>query len=143
MFRTDAFERFKGDDGKLKVSLAEDVKGMLQLYEAAHLGTTSENIMEDFLTLARNQLESLAVQEASSNPNLSRHIRNALYRARYQNMEILSIREYISFYGQEEEHGQMLLKFAKLSFNFCQMHYIQELKHLTKYHICSRCVNYK
>ncbi|CAA7026681.1 unnamed protein product [Microthlaspi erraticum] len=130
----DVFDRFKGEDGKFKESLLGDIRGLLQLYQAAYLGTPSEDIMEEAKSFTRNQLESLVVQETSIiNPHLSTHIRNALYRPRYHNMEILSIREYISFYDQEEGQDEMLLRFAKLSFNYCRLLYIQELKTLTKW----------
>ncbi|CAH8277290.1 unnamed protein product [Arabidopsis lyrata] len=128
----DTFVRFKGKDGRFKESLVADVRGMLQLYQAAHLGTPSEDIMEEAKSFTRNQLESL-VTSTTIPPHLSSHIRNALYRARYHNMEILVAREYISFYDQEEGHDLTLLKFAKLNFNYCRLLYIQELKTLTKW----------
>ncbi|KFK38812.1 hypothetical protein AALP_AA3G163500 [Arabis alpina] len=127
----DAFERFKGEDGNLKDSQANDVRGTLQLYEAAHLGLPFEEIMDEALTFTRHHLESLTCQEISS--NLFNHIQNTLYRARYHSIEILVARQYISFYEQEEGHKKILLKFAKLNFNFCQMHYIKELKIITKW----------
>ncbi|KAJ4872431.1 Terpenoid synthase 17 [Raphanus sativus] len=130
----DAFSRFKGEDGKFKESLAEDSRGMLQLYQAAHLGTPSEDIIDEALIFSRHHLESLTSNHAASvSPHLSTHIKNALCRARYHNLEILATREYISFYDQEEDHNETLLKFAKLNFNYCQLHYIQELKDLTKW----------
>ncbi|EOA32780.1 hypothetical protein CARUB_v10016089mg [Capsella rubella] len=130
----DAFNRFKGEDGRFKESLADDIRGMIQLYEAAHLGTPSEDIMDEALSFTRYHLESLTGQHAASDsPHLSKHIQNALYRPRYRNMEILVAREYISFYEQEADHDETLLKFAKINFNYCQLHYIQELKDLTKW----------
>uniref|UniRef100_M4DYG7 Uncharacterized protein n=1 Tax=Brassica campestris TaxID=3711 RepID=M4DYG7_BRACM len=126
----DVFERFKGEDGKFKESVAHDVRGMLQLYEAGHLGLPSEDIMDDALTFTRHHLGLLTGQETS--PNLFEQIQRTLYRARYHNIEIVVARQYISFYEQEERHDEMLLKFAKLNFNFCQMHYIKELKIVTK-----------
>ncbi|KAJ0244743.1 Terpenoid synthase 17 [Hirschfeldia incana] len=127
----DVFDRFKGEDGKFKESLAHDVRGMLQLYEASHLGLPSEDIMDDALNFTRHHLGSLTGQETS--PNLFKQIQGALYRARYHNIEIVVARQYISFYDQEEGHDKTLLKFAKLNFNFCQMHYIKELKIITKW----------
>ncbi|CAH2053708.1 unnamed protein product [Thlaspi arvense] len=127
----DVFDRFKGEDGKLKQSLAKDARGMLQLYEAAHLGTPSEDIMDEAISFTRYHLESLTSQETSD--NLFKHIQNALYRARYHSIEILVARQYISFYDQEEGHDETILKFAKLNFNFCQMHYVKELKIVTKW----------
>ncbi|KAL0717205.1 hypothetical protein Bca4012_066527 [Brassica carinata] len=130
----DAFNRFKGEDGNFKESLAEDIRGMLQLYQAAHLGTPSEDIMDEALIFTRHHLESLTGNHAAIvSPHLSTHIKTALSRARYHNLEILATREYISFYDQEEDHKETLLKFAKLNFNYCQLHYIQELKYLTKW----------
>jgi len=43
-FHLDVFDRFKGVDGKFKEHLVGDVRGMLQLYEAAHLGTSDLKI---------------------------------------------------------------------------------------------------
>jgi len=129
----DAFDRFRGDDGRFKEHLARDVKGMLQLFEVAHLGTPSEVIMDEALSFTRYHLESLASNSASSaSPHLLKQIQNSLYAPRYCNIEVLVAREYISYYEQEDGHDQILLKFAKLNFNFCQFHYIQELKTLTK-----------
>ncbi|CDY49482.1 BnaC07g18170D, partial [Brassica napus] len=36
---SDIFNIFKGNSGKFKKSLVEDVKGMLSFYEAVHFGT--------------------------------------------------------------------------------------------------------
>ncbi|CAH8357951.1 unnamed protein product [Eruca vesicaria subsp. sativa] len=127
----DVFERFKGEDGNFKNSLAHDVRGMLQLYEAAHLGLPSEDIMDEALNFTRHHLGSLTGQE--TNPNLFKQIQRALYRARYHSIEIVVARQYISFYEHEEGHDKTLLKFAKLNFNFCQMHYIKELTIMTKW----------
>ncbi|XP_010421065.1 PREDICTED: terpenoid synthase 25-like [Camelina sativa] len=49
----DVFDRFKGTDGKFKESLVKDIRGMLQLYEAAHLGTLCEDIMDEALTFTQ------------------------------------------------------------------------------------------
>ncbi|KAF8050124.1 hypothetical protein N665_2041s0007 [Sinapis alba] len=130
----DVFERFKGDVGAtFREHLVSDVRGMLQLYEAAHLGTPSEGIMDEALRFTRFHLESLASQEATTPPHLSRHIISALYKPRFLKMEIETAREYISFYQEEEGHNEMLLTFAKLNFKLCQLHYLQELETLTKW----------
>ncbi|KAL9308189.1 Terpenoid synthase 22 [Arabidopsis thaliana] len=123
----DVFDRFKGVDAKFKEHLVSDVRGMLQLYEAAHLST----ILDEALSFTRYHLASLAGQQATA-PHISRHILNALYKPRFLKMEIIAAREYIYFY-QKEGHDETLLKFAKLNFNFCQLHYVRELKTLTKY----------
>ncbi|KAL0687817.1 hypothetical protein Bca4012_087494 [Brassica carinata] len=110
----DAFKRFKGDDGKFMDSLTKDAKGMLSLYEAAHLRTTRDYIMDEALSFTTKHMDSLAGRSSS---HLSRLKQNALGLSQHWNMEILVAMEYISFYEQEKDHDETLLKFSKLNFN--------------------------
>ncbi|CAH8346016.1 unnamed protein product [Eruca vesicaria subsp. sativa] len=127
----DVFKRFKGDDGKFMDSLTKNAKGMLSLYEAAHLRTTRDCIMDEALSFTTKHMESLAGRES---PHLSRLIQNALGLAQHWNMEILVAMEYISFYEQEEDHDETLLKFSRLNFKLLQLIYLKELKMVTKWH---------
>ncbi|KAG7547485.1 Isoprenoid synthase domain superfamily [Arabidopsis suecica] len=130
---SDVFKRFKMSNGEFKESLIEDKKGMLSLYEAAQLRTTTEFIMEDALRFASGHLESLAADKTCPS-HISRRIQSALSLSQHWNMEILAIMEYIPFYEQEEDHNHLLLKFAKINFNLLQLHYLQELKTVTKWY---------
>lgn len=116
-------------DGKFKECLTKDVKGLLSLYEAAQLGTTTEDILDEAMSFASSHLECLA---GTCPPHISRLIQNALYIPQHYNAEILFATEYISFYEQEDVHNKVLLEFAKLNFKFFQLLWIQELKTLTK-----------
>uniref|UniRef100_A0A0D3DDM0 Terpene synthase metal-binding domain-containing protein n=2 Tax=Brassica oleracea TaxID=3712 RepID=A0A0D3DDM0_BRAOL len=125
----DVFKRFKGEhDGKFKESVVGDVRGMLQLYQASYLKTKDEDIMEEARSFTRTHL---AV--TTTHPHLSKLIQHVLYIPRYRCIEIAVAREYISFYKEEEHHEEKLLKFAKLNFSYCQLHYIKKLKALTKW----------
>ncbi|XP_056846600.1 (Z)-gamma-bisabolene synthase 2-like [Raphanus sativus] len=121
------FNRFKKDGGKFEESLMGDTKGILSLYEAAHLGTTTDDIFEEALKFTSSHLESL-LEGGTCLPHVSTLIRNTLYLPQRWNMEAVVARAYISFYEQEEDHDKMLLKLAKLSFKLLQMHYIKELQ---------------
>ncbi|XP_010435292.1 PREDICTED: (Z)-gamma-bisabolene synthase 1 isoform X2 [Camelina sativa] len=129
---SDIFKRFTGDDGKFEQSLKGDAKGILSLYEAAHLGTTTDYILEEALRFTSSHLKSLLAGGACRRHFL-RLIRNTLYLPQRWNMEAVIAREYISFYEQEEDHDKMLLKLAKLSFKSLQLHYIKELKTFIKW----------
>ncbi|VYS62838.1 unnamed protein product [Arabidopsis thaliana] len=129
---TDVFKRFKGENEKFMESIIGDVKGMVSLYEASHLRTTREDILEEALSFTTRNLESLARAGASS-PHILMRIRNALCMPQHYNAEMIFAREYISFYEQEEDHNKMLLRFAKINFKFLQLNWIQELKTLTKW----------
>ncbi|AEE83260.1 terpenoid synthase 13 [Arabidopsis thaliana] len=126
------FKRFTGDDGKFERSLTEDAKGILSLYEAAHLGTTTDYILDEALEFTSSHLKSLLVG-GMCRPHILRLIRNTLYLPQRWNMEAVIAREYISFYEQEEDHDKMLLRLAKLNFKLLQLHYIKELKTFIKW----------
>lgn len=129
---TDVFKRFTGDDGKLEESLMGDAKAILSLYEAAHLGTTTDHILDEVLKFTSSRLETL-LASGTCPPHISRLIRNTLYLPQRWNMEAVVAREYISFYEEEEDHDKMLLRFAKINFKLLQMHYIKELKTFITY----------
>ncbi|CAN8267557.1 unnamed protein product [Cochlearia groenlandica] len=125
---SDVFKRFKGDDGKFKKILIEDVKGMLSLYEAVHFRTTKDSILDEALSFSLDHLETLL---KASPPHLAKHIKNALYIPQHMKTPVLVAIEYLSFYEQEKDHDETLLELAKLNFKFLQLHYIQELKTIT------------
>lgn len=108
---------------------------MLSFYEAVHFRTTTDHILDEALSFTLDYLESLAIDSRAIPPHILKHIQNALYIPQHQNIQVLVAREYLSFYEQEEDHDETLLKLAKLNFKFLQLHYIQELKVITK------CVN--
>ncbi|KAL0721848.1 hypothetical protein Bca4012_036447 [Brassica carinata] len=127
------FQKFKGNNGMYEKRLSGDAKSLLALYEAAHLGTTTDYIMDEALSFASTHLELLA-SDATCPPHLSLHIRSALTLSQHRNMEIVVAVDYIPFYEQEQNHDKMLLRFAKLNFNLLQRYYIEELKTVTKWY---------
>lgn len=133
----DVFKRFKGEDGKFMDSLTKDAKGMLSLYEADHLRTTKDCIMDESLSFTTRHLESLARR---ASPHLARLIHNALGLSQHWNMEIIVALEYITFYEHEEDHDETILNFSKLNFKLLQLLYLKELKMITKYVISA--INY-
>ncbi|CAH8358479.1 unnamed protein product [Eruca vesicaria subsp. sativa] len=128
---SDVFERFLGDHGEFKECLAKNAKGILSLYEAANMGTTTDYILDKALTFTTSNLESLS---CTCKPNLSKLIRSSLGLPQHKNMEILVAKEFIRFYEKEEDSDPTLLKFSKLNFKFLQLLYHQELKILSKWY---------
>ncbi|CAA7024472.1 unnamed protein product [Microthlaspi erraticum] len=128
---SDMFNKYKTEDGYFEKSLTDDTRGMLSLYEASHLGTNTEVILEEALLFTQNHLELYV--GGTNEPHLSELIKNVLYLSQQENIEVLVAREYIRFYEQETDVDEMLLKLAKLNFKFMQLHYIQELQTLVKW----------
>ncbi|EOA25478.1 hypothetical protein CARUB_v10018817mg [Capsella rubella] len=125
-FTTDVFEKFKNKDGKFEDCLAEDAKGVLCLYEAAHWSTHGEDMLDEALTFSRSILEEIASR--SSDPHhLTVRIKNALKHAYPRGISRIETRQYISYYEKEDSHDQTLLEFAKVDFNLLQVLYREEL----------------
>lgn len=111
-------------DGKFKEHLAEDARGLLCLYEAAHWSTHGEDILDEALAFSRSHLEGLADQ---SSPPMSIRIKNALKHAYPRGISRIETRQYISYYEEEDLHDQTLLEFAKIDFNLLQILHRKEL----------------
>ncbi|KAG7564983.1 Isoprenoid synthase domain superfamily [Arabidopsis suecica] len=120
----DVFNNFKNKDGKFKEHLAEDARGLLCLYEAAHWSTHGEDILDEALAFSRSHLEGLTDQ---SSPHMSIRIKNALKHAYPRGISRIETRQYISYYEEEDLHDQTLLEFAKIDFNLLQMLHRKEL----------------
>ncbi|KAF8115070.1 hypothetical protein N665_0030s0111 [Sinapis alba] len=105
-----------------------------EIYDTLKESFTKIEEMMEALSFTSSHLKSLASGETCP-PHLSMHIKNALYLSQQWNMEMLVAVKYIPFYQQEDDHDEMLLRFAKISFKLLQLQYIQELKILTEQRI--------
>ncbi|KAK9026061.1 hypothetical protein V6N11_038909 [Hibiscus sabdariffa] len=91
----DVFNKLTDIDGKFKEALIHDVKGMLNLYESAHLRIHGENVLEEALAFTTANLKSLAKK---SSPNLAKQIANALDQPLNKCPPRLATRTYVPFY---------------------------------------------
>ncbi|XP_028554402.1 alpha-humulene synthase-like isoform X2 [Dendrobium catenatum] len=127
LISADIFNKFmkKGDFDE---SLKRDGKGLLSLYEAAHLGTQNEKILENAVKFARTHLKLML---GNMDKNFATITSRALERPRFRRSERLEAREYISIFEEEKNRSELLLEFAKLDFHLVQSIHLEELLHLT------------
>lgn len=128
--KADIFGGFKDDRGKFKVSLINDVTGMLNLYEAAHLRIRGEDILDEALAFTTSHLESMVTQVS---PQLSDEILHALNRPIRRGLPRLEAVYYIDLYSRDDSKDKaILLKFAKLDFCMLQVIHRKELSIITE-----------
>ncbi len=128
----DAFRRFKGEDGRfINTGIADEPRGLLSLYNAAHLLIHDEPELEEAISLARHHLE-LMRGGGGLKPPLADQINRALdlpLPRAYKRIETL---HYMLEYGQEEGHNVDLLDLAKLEFNLLQHVHLKELRNFSQ-----------
>ncbi|KAG6735333.1 hypothetical protein POTOM_062097 [Populus tomentosa] len=125
--RLDIFNKFKDDKGYFKQS--NDVRGILGLYEAAHLAVHGEDILDEALAFTTIHLKSMA---SSPNCPLTPKVSHALKQPIRRGVPRLESRRYISIYQDEPSCNKTLLRLAKLNFNLVQELHKEELSEITR-----------
>ncbi|KAK9155481.1 hypothetical protein Sjap_002961 [Stephania japonica] len=129
----DIFNKFKDEKGTFKSNLVGDIKGLLSLYEAAHLSLHGEDILDDALTYATICLTRSTENLSYPISHLQRQVQHALEQPLHRGMPRLEARTYISFYQDMDEKNLSLEKLAKHDFNLVQSWHRKELSNISKY----------
>ncbi|KAG6737122.1 hypothetical protein POTOM_059885 [Populus tomentosa] len=122
----DIFNKFKDDKGYFKQS--NDARGILGLYEAAHLAVHGEDILDEALAFTTIHLKSMA---SSPNCPLTAKVSHALKQPIRRGVPRLESRRYISIYQDDPSCNKTLLRLAKLNFNLVQDLHKEELAEIT------------
>ncbi|KAH0777664.1 hypothetical protein KY290_009075 [Solanum tuberosum] len=129
----DFFSKFQDGNGNFKVSRSsdDDVLGFLSLYEASHVRTHGEDILENALNFSTTHLESAAPH---LNSPLKEQVTHALEQSLHKGIPRVETRFFISsIYEKDELKNDALLRFAKLDFNLLQMLHKQELAEVSRW----------
>ncbi|KAF3776858.1 Alpha-terpineol synthase [Nymphaea thermarum] len=128
----DVFKTFMDEKGRFKNIFAQDVKGLLSLYEASHLGFEGENILEEAMNFAAHHLEE-STKVLNIDSILARQVAHALELPLSRRMLRSEARNYIDVYERMPGHHSSLLKLAKLDFNNVQSLYQAEVKEMLRW----------
>lgn len=128
---SETFTKFKDENGNFKASLISDARGLLELYEAAHLGVHGEDILEEALAFTTSHLIKLA-ETRVDNP-LSTQVANALKRPLRKSIPRLVAKSYISIYEGYGTEDKTLMKFAKLDFKLLQHLHRKEISEIYRW----------
>ena len=100
------------------------------MYEAAHVRIRNEKILDEAAKFTVDQLNHIL--PSSESPIVKEKVQQALKHSIHRGLPILNIRFYISIYEREGTTDELLLKLAKVNFNFLQNIYRKELVELTR-----------
>lgn len=127
----DIFKKFQYGNGQFRRSLSTDILGMLCLYEASHMRTHCECILDEALAFTTTHLQSAAQHDLKS--ALKKQVTHALEQSLQKGIPRAETRYYISIYEEDESKNDELLLFAKLDFNLLQMLYKKELGEISRW----------
>lgn len=125
----DIFANFKDRNDDFKMSLTEDVVGMLSFYEAAHYGMVEEDVLDQAIHFTAHHLRS---RLSGMSPNLRQKVVHALNCRIRKGIPRLEIRYYIPRYQAEASPNDPLLELAILDFNVLQALHKEKLNHVTE-----------
>ncbi|WVZ81717.1 hypothetical protein U9M48_029061 [Paspalum notatum var. saurae] len=123
---SDIFQKFKDERGNIS---SEDVRCMLMLYDAAHLRTHGEEILDSIIAFNKSRLQSSMLKTLE--PELAKEVLYTLGTPRFRRVKRVEARRYISVYEKMATRNETILEFAKLDYNISQAVYCDELKELT------------
>ena len=123
--RVDVFLKFRDDRGNF---ISNDVHSLLALYNAAHLRTRGEQVLDDAIIFTKSHLGCMVEH---LEPWLAEEVRCTLETPQFRRVERVETRRYIPIYEEKATRDVNILEFAKLDFNILQTLYCEELKALT------------
>ncbi|KAF3776856.1 Myrcene synthase [Nymphaea thermarum] len=129
----DVFQVFVDERGRFRNILAEDLKGLLNLYEASHLRFEGEDILKEAMDFTTHHLRESTIKSNNSDCTLAIQIAHALELPLSRRMLRSEARNYIDLYERMHGHHSCLLKLAKLDFNNVQSLYQAEVKEMLRW----------
>ncbi|KAG2558178.1 tau-cadinol synthase-like [Panicum virgatum] len=127
----DVFNIFKSGDGSFVSDITNDTKGLLGLYNAAHLLTHNEGALEEAILFARHHLE---LERSTLKSPFAEQVTRALRIPLPRTLKRVEALNYITEYNvYEQPYNPAILELAKLEFNLLQHLYLKELKTVSQW----------
>jgi hypothetical protein len=126
----DVFAKFRDEQGN--ISSDDDMTTLMMLYDAAHMRTRGEDILDNIIVFNKSRLETV-VKSENLEPDLAEEVTITLETTRFRRAERVEARRFISVYEKKATRDDTILEFAKLDYNIVQAVYCDELKQLSMY----------
>ncbi|KAK3147179.1 hypothetical protein QOZ80_3BG0279050 [Eleusine coracana subsp. coracana] len=125
----DVFDKFRdGNSGSFNSSLRNNPRGLLSMYNAAHMAIPGEKTLDDAIAFAKHHLE--AVRDELRWP-LAEQVSRALDIPLPRISRRVESMHYIAEYEEEEAHDATLLELARLDFELVRCLHLEELRELS------------
>ncbi|XP_047938154.1 sabinene synthase 1, chloroplastic-like [Salvia hispanica] len=128
----EVFDCFKNEEGgDFKANLAQDTKGIIQLYEASFLLREGEDSLELARVFSTKCLQKKL--DEGGEDNLSSWIKHSLDLPLHWRIHRLEARWFLDAYARRADNNPLIYELALLDFKIMQATYQQELKDISSW----------
>ncbi|KAK4431263.1 Tricyclene synthase 0e23, chloroplastic [Sesamum alatum] len=128
---TDVFNNFKGKDGKFKRNLRQDIKGLVELYEAAQRSVEGEHILDEAASFSNQLLHEYCL--ANVNDDLSRIVIGTLRHPYHKTIARLTRKDFLQDLEGINGWGKTLRELALMDLRKGRSVYQGELAQVSKW----------
>ncbi|KAL6838251.1 hypothetical protein ACP4OV_031923 [Aristida adscensionis] len=123
---SDVFDKFRDATGSFNKGLSggDDPRGLLSLYNAAHMAVPGEDVLDAAMAFARRHLEAMKGKLRSP---MAEQVSRALDIPLPRFMRPLETMHYVTEYEHEEAHDAAVLELARLEFSLTRSAHLKEL----------------
>lgn len=129
MYDTDVFNKFKNKEGKFKLELAEDITGLMELYEASQVNIEDEHILDEAKDFSRHFLEA---KVKHLDHQRARLIVNTLEHPYHKSLPRFLAKGFLDDFEGTEDWIKHLQDLAKMDFKMVQSIHQQEILQIFK-----------
>ncbi|KAJ4703292.1 Terpene synthase [Melia azedarach] len=128
----DVFIGFMDEKGTFSSAnkCTDDIKGLIELFEASHLVLEGENILEEAKVFSKATLKDIY---PTLNSELGEKVAKVLELPSHWRVQWFEVRWHINSYENEKHNNQILLELAKLNFNIVQATLQNDLREVSRW----------
>ncbi|KAL6649982.1 hypothetical protein ACP70R_014206 [Stipagrostis hirtigluma subsp. patula] len=121
----DVFDKFRDGNGSFRSGLSDDPRGLLSLYNAAHMAVPGEDVLDEAIAFARRHLEAMRSKLTSP---MAEQVSRSLDIPLPRFTRPLDTVHYVTEYEQEEAHNAAVLELARLELSLMRSAHLKELR---------------
>ncbi|KAF2303607.1 hypothetical protein GH714_020045 [Hevea brasiliensis] len=128
----DVFGEFLDEKGTSMKIQCEDIKGVLEVYEASHLAVEGETILDYAKAFSARILKGInncTVKEG----NIFTRVVHALELPHHWRVQWFDVKWQIDAYENDQKINKLLIDFAKINFNIVQATLQKDLKEISRW----------
>lgn len=127
----DIFNSFKDKEGKFKLTLSKDIKGLMGLYEASQLSMVGEYILDEADDFTNQLLNSRMI---NLNPRQAKLVETTLRHPYHKNLAQLASKNFLSSFKRTNGRWRHVLQeLAQMDFDVAQSIHQKEILQISKW----------